>query len=178
MALYKLTRFNVVLRTNSDGSLTSIPMNDSNSEYQQYLVWLSDGNTPDPADPAPRITSTVFEPYSQLTTADAVEVELYRLPIPTLTIMDVYIRVYGVDRGNGNFKKFRREAAIRRLGAASTPAVVGSVEIPATDVGTPTWTIAPAFDGNDLVVKVTGAAGRMIDWLLFAELRRFTPGGI
>lgn len=31
-----------------DGSC--IPVNPDNTDYQQYLEWLADGNTPDPAE--------------------------------------------------------------------------------------------------------------------------------
>tara|TARA_B100000424_G_scaffold207593_1_gene164875 strand:- start:42 stop:209 length:168 start_codon:yes stop_codon:yes gene_type:complete len=27
-----------------------IPKDDNNKDYQEYLTWLSEGNTPDPAD--------------------------------------------------------------------------------------------------------------------------------
>lgn len=53
--MYKLHKdnfgqINVVIRDNGDGSMTSIPMHESNSDYQAYLKWVAEGNTPEPAD--------------------------------------------------------------------------------------------------------------------------------
>jgi hypothetical protein len=38
---------------NDDGSMTSFLFDPSNTDYAQYLIWLSEGNTPDPADIIP-----------------------------------------------------------------------------------------------------------------------------
>ena len=38
-----------VLRT-GDGEYTSIPVDPENTDYQEYLEWLAEGNTPDPAE--------------------------------------------------------------------------------------------------------------------------------
>lgn len=38
---------NVVFRTSDN---TSIPFDPANTEYQKYLEWLEEGNTPEPAE--------------------------------------------------------------------------------------------------------------------------------
>ena len=32
------------------GKTISIPINDENADYQEYLAWVAEGNTPLPAD--------------------------------------------------------------------------------------------------------------------------------
>ncbi len=46
---YKLASHNSVFR--ADG--WRIPFDPANTDYSQYLAWLSEGNTPEPADPLP-----------------------------------------------------------------------------------------------------------------------------
>jgi len=47
--MYQLTKFETIRRM-VDGA--SIPIDPANTDYQAYLVWLSEGNTPLPADEA------------------------------------------------------------------------------------------------------------------------------
>lgn len=49
--MYKLQEFNgevVAIKRVSDA--VSIPMISDNTDYQTYLAWLAEGNTPEPAD--------------------------------------------------------------------------------------------------------------------------------
>jgi hypothetical protein len=43
---YTLTQYNYVIR-NTDGAI--IPMSVDNTDYQAYLAWLAEGNTPEEA---------------------------------------------------------------------------------------------------------------------------------
>jgi hypothetical protein len=53
--MYKLYKCGIgnsntgVMKINAD-SITSIPFDPANTDYQAYLKWLSEGNTPEPAD--------------------------------------------------------------------------------------------------------------------------------
>ena len=42
-----LGELNVVMRLQDN---TSIPFDPANTDYQEYLAWLAEGNTPEPAD--------------------------------------------------------------------------------------------------------------------------------
>jgi hypothetical protein len=52
--MYKLaispTGNDVIIKTNEDGSVTSMLKVDADPNYQAYLAWLAEGNTPEPAE--------------------------------------------------------------------------------------------------------------------------------
>jgi len=55
MIQYKLQKgsFGDVVAVTIIGQNISIPFDPDNTDYQQYLAWLAEGNTPEPADSTP-----------------------------------------------------------------------------------------------------------------------------
>lgn len=56
--MYKLTNFPIKLPGQLDLILRTtdnlfIPSDPQNSQYREYLAWIAEGNTPEPADPLP-----------------------------------------------------------------------------------------------------------------------------
>jgi hypothetical protein len=53
--MYKLSKSTItgeikIVLKEVEGVLYSIPFDPDNTDYQAYLAWLAEGNTPEPAD--------------------------------------------------------------------------------------------------------------------------------
>ncbi len=85
--MYKLTNTPSIIRL-SDGAL--IPSTEGYQEYAQYLTWLSEGNTPLPADPIPAT------PPPQLTSLEFLDLftEVEQLAVATAAMQSAQVKLW------------------------------------------------------------------------------------
>lgn len=113
----------------------------------------------------------------RLTTNNATSTELTRFTLRLQTLYRARLELLAVDRGNGVAKYINAIIVFKRLNAGALMIGVDQTVL-LQDAGASTWTIpAPAISGNDIVINVTGAAGRTIDWNLTGFVRSVTPSG-
>lgn len=82
--IYKLSETGVIL-TDETGVIWSIPNNPDLSMWRDYLKWLSEGNTPEPADPEPEPVKswTPYEFQKRFTRAERIAI---------ISSIDVYVK--------------------------------------------------------------------------------------
>jgi hypothetical protein len=152
-------------------------------EPQEYLDWLAAGNTPDPPTPPALIFSEAQNLQAKVRTTDAVATQLARWTLNTLTGYDVELRLLAVDSANGVMKKIVADMTLERLNAGAL--LIGqtvlashqSTGAPATASGVANWAVSASISGNDVVITVTGAASRTIDWLVNGRYATYVPAG-
>ncbi len=144
-------------------------------------VLMPDGSiVSDPPTPMPiRYTEGVVV-EGMVHTADATPTPIWSLTLAQRTGYAGQATVIGVDSGNGTVKVTNVTFAMKRLNAA--PVGVGNPPMVTVsrhdDPAATAWNVQPSIVGNDVVVTVTGAAGRPIDWSIHGSMMSFTPGGI
>ncbi|MFL5688701.1 MAG: hypothetical protein ACJ77I_06900 [Chloroflexota bacterium] len=104
--------------------------------------------------------------------------EVLRLPTEPKHVYRATVRVCGIDAGNGTTRDSEVRMVFKRAGVA--PSQVGSTTVMsnAQDTAAASWRIAASVDGTDLVISVTGAAGRTVDWQVTGEIGAFAPEGV
>lgn len=129
-------------------------------------------------DPAPPLEYSGERRFTErVRTTNATPTELVRFTPGPLSVHRALLRLMAVDSGNGAAKFLEASTLVKRLNAGAI--IVGNVTVIANhaDTAAATWANSLTVSGNDVVITVTGAAGRNIDWLLEVEVKKFVPGG-
>jgi hypothetical protein len=170
---YKYTQTGGVTRV-SDGTL--LGQDPANADWLQYQ---DDGGAAvtDPPDPPPILFGTVTAFSGMVRTTDATPTEIYRVTLAPQTGYAGEVTVIGVDGANGAVKVLRASFAFKRLNAGAMNVGAPVVVAQHADAAATGWGIAPSVSGNDIVLSVTGASGRTIDWAADGMVESFAPGG-
>jgi hypothetical protein len=111
-------------------------------------------------------------------TTDATATELWRTTLPAQHAYLFTAQVVGIDRGNGAALRFEAKYSVKRLNAGVVQIGSPVVVCDQRDAGAAGWVVAPAMVGNDVLLRVTGAAGRTVDWVFSAGAALYAPAGL
>lgn len=177
---YKLTNFADVvinLRTNAPFPYRPGTNEQENYEAQLYQRWLDAGNTPQAADPPPLVFSGGYPISNKIRTTNATPTTVFQAALIALTGYTGILELIAVDAGNGNVRCMRASIAAKRLNGDAL--LVGNPVIIAdhVDAGLAATAVAAGVTGTNFWIRVTGLAGRNIDWFLTGTFVSFTPQG-
>lgn len=131
------------------------------------------------AEEAARIVSAGVRALQQsIRTTDDVPTEILRLTTHLKHVYRATLRVCGIDAGNGVTRDSQVVMVFK--GLAASPVQVGATAVlwNMQDTAAASWRITPSVAGTDLVISVTGAAGRTVDWSLTGDIGAFAPEGL
>lgn len=111
-------------------------------------------------------------------TTDATPLEVFRFPTQPKHVYKAAFEMMAVDAVSGATKNTEAKMTFKR--PSTTLVQVGTTSVPynAPDTATASWAITPSVVGTDLVISVSGAAGRTIDWTLLGTVGTYAPDGL
>jgi len=181
-----------IIETTEDGTVLTFrydpntPDGKLNQQAGIYRVWLAAGNTPSPADPLPLVFSAGQQlPSQRVRTTNATATQIFSFTIPVATEWTATLTMRGITDDMLNLRVIKAELTVARGptgGAVFIPARTGGANVDIRfdrAIGTAgAWPLpSVTVVGNDVIIKVTGAAGTGINWLLTGSYETFTPGG-
>lgn len=128
--------------------------------------------------PRPTLVSGRTEIEVGVRTTNATPTDLFRRTLAPQTAYAAQLRLVALDMANGAMRRIRADVTAKRLNGAAI--LVDTVKVIANhqEAASSTWDVAAAVSGNDFVIRVTGAAGRTIEWRLSGDVERFAPAGL
>jgi len=111
-------------------------------------------------------------------TTDAAMHEVFRFPTQTGCVYRATFSIIAVDAGDSTTKDAEARIVFKR--PTTGLAQVGTTQVLSTaqDANASTWQIRAQPSGTDLIIGVSGAAGRTIDWILAGTVVTYAPGGL
>lgn len=183
MARYRLgTAEHIILQENAGGgpALIVIPTVPENTDYQEYLRWLSKGNTPDPALPTPTKYDGVRGLVGMVLTNDATPTPIFTGTLEQGVGYVADFTIVAVQNGSPyNMLYGRWMQGAKRV--STTAALVGVMAdvIPAQgDAAAINLKVSTFVTGAQFGINVIGLAGVQIRWILKGEFFRVSPQGL